>query len=63
MPIITAPTATLTLDELAALAAEIEPLASTNQRHGTATSQRIEAVCERYGLILTDTPSAAAASR
>jgi hypothetical protein len=45
---------TLIIDELASLAADIEPLTSTDRRHDTATTQRLELICAQYGLTFTD---------
>ena len=45
---------TLTIDELVALATEIEPLTGLDQTRDPATSQRLEAICARYGLSFSD---------
>ncbi len=54
MPTLTAQMTTLIIDELASLAADIEPLTSTDRRHDTATTQRLELICAQYGLTFTD---------
>ncbi|MEV4708188.1 hypothetical protein [Actinoplanes sp. NPDC049316] len=54
MPTVAAEIPTLTIDELAALAADIQPLTSTEQNGDTATAQHLEAICARYGLTFTD---------
>lgn len=56
-PTMTSDTAHMTalaIDELASLAADIEPFTGPDRRDHPATAKRIEAICERYGLIFTD---------
>ena len=54
MPLSTPHTATLTIDELAALAAEIQLIIGPGQRHDPATAKHVEAICGRRGLVFTD---------
>lgn len=45
---------TLTIDELVALATEIEPLTGLDQTNDPTTAPRLEAICARYGLSFSD---------
>ncbi|WP_212993499.1 hypothetical protein [Actinoplanes auranticolor] len=63
MPARTTQMATLGVEELAALTAEITPFTGFYERYDSVAAQRIEAICERYGLTFTDSSTREPLSR
>jgi len=57
MPATPQPCATITLDDLAAIAAKIQPLTRSANPGTARNTRRIEAIFNSYGVTFSDTPT------